>query len=102
MKQWCVFLMLAAALPLCAQKQSPAALVNINAATVEELEVLPAIGKARAEMIVRVRERNGPFKRIEELRALPRLSEGQFQELRKYVTIGPGTEPKSKDSKDSP
>lgn len=70
-----------------ADRQRPPA-VNINTAAAEELEKLPAIGRVRAEMIVRIRERNGPFKKVEELRALPRLSERQFEKLRKYVTVG--------------
>jgi competence protein ComEA len=69
-------------------EQPPPKLIDINTATVEELEALPAIGEARAQMIVRIRERNGPFKRVEELRALPRLSEKQFEALRKWVTVG--------------
>jgi competence protein ComEA len=74
-------------LGLVAADQPPAKLIDINTATVKELEALPAIGEARAQMIVRIRERNGPFKQVEELRALPRLSEKQFEALRKLVTV---------------
>ena len=74
-------------LGLVAADQPPPKLIDINTATVKELETLPAIGEARAQMIVRMRERNGPFKQVEELRALPRLSERQFEALRKLVTV---------------
>jgi competence protein ComEA len=74
-------------LSLVAADQPPAKLIDINTATAKELEALPAIGEARAQMIVRMRERNGPFKQVEELRALPRLSEKQFEALRKLVTV---------------
>ena len=82
-----------AALPLlliglAAADQPAPKLIDVNTATVKELEALPAIGEARAQMIVRIRERNGPFKRVEELRALPRLSGKQFEALRKLVTVG--------------
>ncbi len=74
-------------LGLVAADQPPPKLIDINTATAKELEALPAIGEARAQMIVRIRERNGPFKQVEELRALPRLSEKQFEALRKLVTV---------------
>ncbi len=62
-------------------------LVNVNEATAEELERLPGIGRARSEMIVRVREKNGPFRNVEELRALPRLSEKSLKNLRKLLSV---------------
>ena len=72
--------------PLSA-KQPPPAPVNINTATAEQLQKLPGVGPARAAQIIRLRNNNGPFRSVEELRALPRLSEKQFQELKKYVVV---------------
>jgi len=43
------------------------AAVNINTATVQELEALPGIGAAKAEAIVKYREANGKFKTKEDL-----------------------------------
>jgi len=54
---------------------------------VEELEKVPGIGRARAEMIVRIRRKNGPFRQVEELRALPRLSEKTLKALTKLVSV---------------
>ena len=62
-------------------------LVNINEATAEDLEKVRGIGRARSEMIVRVREKNGPFRNVEELRALPRLSEKSLKHLRKLLSV---------------
>ena len=62
-------------------------LVNINKVTVGELEKVPGIGRARAEMIVRMRRKNGPFRQVEELRALPRLSEKTLKTIRKLVSV---------------
>lgn len=56
--------------------------IDINSATRRELETLPGIGSARAAMIVRIREANGPFRSVGELRALPRLTNKQFEKLR--------------------
>jgi competence protein ComEA len=62
-------------------------LVDINEATADELEKVPGIGRARAQMIVRVRLKNGPFRQVEELRALPRLSEKTLKPLRKLLSV---------------
>ncbi len=56
--------------------------IDVNKATRQRLETLPGIGPTRAAMIVRIRETSGPFKSVEELRALPRLTDKQFEELR--------------------
>ena len=71
-----------------AKAPPPSGPININTASVVQLEQLPGIGRSRAEMIVRIRERNGPFKKAEELRALPRLSEREFERLRKFIKVG--------------
>ena len=60
-----------------------AAKIDVNSATRQELETLPGIGPARAAMIVRIRETSGPFQSVEELRALPRLTDKQFEKLRR-------------------
>jgi competence protein ComEA len=68
---------------------SPATLLDLNSASVEQLDGLPGIGPARAALIVRIRERNGPFQSVDELRVLPRLSEKLFARLRERVTVAP-------------
>ena len=68
-------------------KDHPRAPININTATAQQLQQLPGIGPARAAQIIRLREKNGPFRSLEELRAIPRLSEKQFQHLKKYATV---------------
>ena len=70
-----------------AKAPPPSGPININTATVVQLEQLPGIGRSRAEMIVRIRERNGRFKKAEEFRALPRLSETECEQLRKHVRV---------------
>ena len=44
----------------------PTAMVNLNTATAADLEALPGIGAATASRIVEYRQKNGPFKKIEE------------------------------------
>ena len=56
--------------------------VNVNTATIAELERLPHIGRATAEAIVEFRTENGPFRRVEHLMLIRGLSEKRFNELR--------------------
>jgi competence ComEA-like helix-hairpin-helix protein len=53
-----------------AQDKAPAsdkAAVNLNTATVAQLEDLPGIGRSTAERIIEYRQKNGGFKKIEEI-----------------------------------
>lgn len=69
-----------------AESPLPPQPVNINTASVEQLAEIPALKRPQAEMIVRIRERNGPFKAVQELRAVPGVSERVFEKVRKRVT----------------
>ncbi len=55
--------------------------VNINTASVGELEKLPHIGRKTAEAIVAFREDNGPFRRPEHLLMIRGISEKRFAEI---------------------
>ena len=65
-----------------------AELLDLNTATVKQLAALPGLGAERAKMIVRVREKSGPFRTLEELLALPRLTRRQFEELKSLLFVG--------------
>ena len=60
----------------------PTPTVNINSASVEELEKVPHIGRKLAERIVAHRETYGRFARPEELLLVRGLSEKSFREIR--------------------
>ena len=81
--------MLCVPLPAAPQSEAPDPRLDINRATAEDFERLPGIGPTRAAALVRIRERNGHFRNVEELRALPRLPESVFQQLRKQVMVTP-------------
>jgi competence protein ComEA len=66
-----------------------AAPININSASETELEALPGIGPALAARIVEHRERNGPFRSVDELEIISGISDRMVDELRPYLSIGP-------------
>lgn len=59
--------------------------ININTATVDELEKLPYIGRKTAEAIVDHRERHGAFRRVEHLMLIRGLSETRFAEIQSLI-----------------
>ena len=61
--------------------------ININTASVDELEKLPNIGRKTAEAIVEFRTANGPFGRIEQLMQIRGVSEERFESLRPLIKI---------------
>ena len=65
----------------------PAAMVNINPASVTELQTLPGIGATTAARIVEYRQKNGPFKKIEELMNVRGIGEKSFLKLKPQLTV---------------
>jgi competence protein ComEA len=59
--------------------------ININTASIEELERLPRVGPKMAAAIVRFREENGSFQLPEELMQIHGMSEKKFLDLRPFV-----------------
>ncbi|MEE0546719.1 MAG: helix-hairpin-helix domain-containing protein, partial [Peptococcaceae bacterium] len=62
-------------------------LVNINTASLEELETLPSIGEVRAQAIITYRETNGGFRTIEELQEVSGIGEKIFADVAPYITV---------------
>jgi len=61
--------------------------INLNTATQKELETLPGIGPALAKRIVVFREKRHGFKRVEELLAIPGISEKKWKAIRDKVEV---------------
>lgn len=62
-------------------------LININNASLEELMMLPKIGKAKAENIINYRMKIGKFTSIEQLKNVDGLSDAIFEEIKSLVTL---------------
>ena len=67
-----------------------AAKLDLNKATVAELQTLPGVGSRTAERIVEFREKNGPFKRIEDLMNVSGIGEKKFLKLKDRITVSGG------------
>jgi competence protein ComEA len=66
---------------------APAGPVDLNAATVQQLDALPGVGPVMAQRILKWRTRNGRFARVEQLREVEGIGERRFAQLRELVTV---------------
>lgn len=81
----------------CTQKQSQQVLstktefkvsekaVNINTASLEELQNIPNIGQKTALKIIEHREKFGKFRKPEHLLLIDRISDSRFREMRSLI-----------------
>jgi competence protein ComEA len=74
-----------------APKPAPAEplVLNLNSATATELEKLPGVGPATAARIVEYRQKNGAFKKIEDLMNVRGIGEKTFLALKPLITVAP-------------
>jgi len=63
-------------------------LVNINTATLEELDTLPQVGPVTAQSIIDYREANGLFSTIEDLMEVDGIGQATFDKVKDLVTVG--------------
>jgi competence ComEA-like helix-hairpin-helix protein len=69
------------------QKKPPAKPIDLNAATIKELEELPGVGPVTAQRIIQMRQKSGRFRRVEDLLAIRGISRKRLEALRPYVTV---------------
>ena len=62
-------------------------LVDLNKANEEVLCTLPGIGAERAKQIIDYREKNGNFKKIEDVMQVSGIKEGMFEKIAPYITV---------------
>jgi competence ComEA-like helix-hairpin-helix protein len=73
--------------PAQGQKKPPAKPIDLNAATIKELEELPGVGPVMAQRIIDARQKSGRFRRVEDLLAIRGISTKRLDALRPYVTV---------------
>jgi len=83
---------------LSAQSKSPAAKpaataaapVNLNTATAEQLATIPGVGPKMAERIIEYRQKNGGFKKVEDLMNVSGVGEKSFLKMKPLITVTAG------------
>ena len=65
--------------------------ININTASLEELDTLPGIGPVIAQRIIDYREENGPFTTVSELTMVNGIGLTTLDKLMEYITVGGDT-----------
>jgi comEA protein len=93
MKIACVLIlclgMTISSISVLAQKSSPASTekINLNTATLEQLQTLPGIGPVIAKSIIDHRTKAGKFSRIEEIINVKGIGEKKFQKIRDRLIL---------------
>lgn len=63
------------------------AVVDLNAATADQLDALPGVGPATATAILAYREANGPFRSVDDLLEVRGIGEAKLEQLRPLVRV---------------
>ena len=61
--------------------------ININSASVSELDTLPGIGPATAQKIIDYREENGSFESIEDIKDVSGIGDSKFEQIKDMIAV---------------
>jgi competence protein ComEA len=66
---------------------APGAVVNINTASLDELDSLDGVGPSTAQKIIDYRTENGGFKTVDEIKEVPGIGDAKFAAMQDSITI---------------
>jgi competence protein ComEA len=61
--------------------------LNLNTASIKELDALPGIGEEKAKSILEFRTKYGPFRSIEDLLYVPGIGKSLFEQIRNKIFV---------------
>jgi competence protein ComEA len=61
--------------------------LNLNTASDEQLQLLPGVGPAKSERILEYRQKNGKFRRVQDLRRVKGFGQKTLKKLAPYLAV---------------
>jgi competence protein ComEA len=61
--------------------------ININTASILDLESLPGIGTSKAQAIIDYRDTNGTFNTIEDIKNVSGIGDALYEKIKDYITV---------------
>jgi competence protein ComEA len=83
-----LFVLLCASAVLAAKELPAPHSVNLNTATLQQLEELPGIGPSHAQKILDYRKKAGSFRSVNDLLVIRGISKRELDKIRPYITVG--------------
>jgi competence protein ComEA len=61
--------------------------VNINTANAVQIAVIPGLGEKKSQSVVKFREKNGSYSRIEDIKKVQGIGDNLFEKIKVYLTV---------------